>query len=117
MIAIIRIRGKVNIRREIEETLDRLGLKKKYSCVILEKPTAVELGMLNKVKDFVAFGEIDEETRKKLIEARGKFSKSKTHFWLSPPRGGIDAKEHFGVKKGVLGNHKKDINKLLERML
>jgi len=117
MIAIIRIRGQVNIRKEITETLNRLGLKKKYSCIVLEKPNGVELGMLEKIKDFVAFGEIDEETRKKLIEARGKFSKSKTHFWLHPPRGGIDAKKHFGVQKGVLGNNKNEINKLLERML
>ena len=117
MIVIIRIRGQVNIRKEITETLNRLGLKKKYSCVVLEKPNGVELGMLEKIKDFVAFGEIDSEMHKKLIEARGKFTKSQTKFRLHPPRGGIDAKKHFGVGKGVLGNHKKDINKLLERML
>jgi len=117
MIAIIRIRGQVNIRKEITETLNRLGLKKKYSCVIIEKPNAVELGMLEKIKDFVAFGEINNETLKKLIEARGKFSKSKTHFRLHPPRGGIDSKKHFGVQKGVLGNHKEKINDLILRML
>ena len=117
MIAIIRIRGQVNIRREIVETLNRLGLKRKYSCVVLEKPNAVELGMLEKIKDYVAFGELNSETHKKLIDMRGKFSKSKTHFRLHPPRGGIDAKKHFGVGKGVLGNNKNEINKLIERML
>jgi len=117
MIAIIRIRGQVNIRKTITETLNRLGLKKKYSCVVLEKPKKEELGMLEKIKDFVAFGEIDAEMHKKLIEARGKFTKSKTHFRLHPPRGGIDAKKHFGIAKGVLGNNKNEINKLLERML
>lgn len=115
MIAVIRIRGQVNIRREITETLNRLGLKTKYSCVVMEKPKPEELGMIEKIKDFAAFGEISNETLKKLIEARGK--KSKTHFRLHPPRGGIDAKKHFGVCKGVLGNHGKEINKLLERML
>ena len=117
MIAVIRIRGQVNIRREITETLNRLGLKTKYSCVVMEKPKAVELGMIEKIKDFVAFGEINQETYKKLVEARGKYSKSKTKFRLHPPRRGIDAKKHFGVGKGVLGNHGKEINKLLERML
>ncbi len=117
MIAIVRIRGQVNIRKEITETLNRLGLKRKYSCVIIEKPNAVETGMLEKIKDFVAFGEINSETHKKLVEARGKFSKSKNHFRLHPPRGGIDAKKHYGVGKGVLGNNKNDINKLIERML
>jgi len=117
MIAIIRIAGQVKIRKEVKETLNRLGLRKKYSCVILEKPTATELGMLEKVRDFVAFGEISEETRKKLIEAREKFSHSKTHFRLSPPRGGIDSKKHFGVARGILGNNKNKINELLERMI
>jgi len=117
MIAIIRIRGQVNIRKQITETLNRLRLKTKYSCLILEKPKAEELGMIEKIKDFVAFGEINNETYKKLVEARGKYSKSKTHFRLHPPRGGIESKKHFGVGKGVLGNHGKEINKLLERML
>lgn len=117
MIAIIRIRGQVNIRRQITETLNRLGLKTKYSCVVIEKPKAEELGMIEKIKDFVAFGEISAETYKKLVEARGKFSKSKIHFRLHPPRGGIESKKHFGVGRGVLGNHGKDVNKLLERML
>ncbi len=117
MIAIIRIRGQVNIRREITETLNRLGLKKKYSCVLIEKPNSVQLGMLEKIKDFVAFGEIDSETHKKLVDARGKYSKSKTHFRLHPPRGGIDAKQHYGVRKGVLGNNKNKINDLILRML
>jgi len=97
--------------------LNRLGLKTKYSCIVLEKPNAVEMGMIEKVKDFVAFGEISPETYKKLIEAREKFSKSKTKFRLHPPRKGIESKKHFGVGKGVLGNHGKEINKLLERML
>lgn len=117
MIAIIRIRGQVNIRREIVETMKRLGLKRKYSCLILEKPKEVELGMIEKIKDFVAFGEISSETYKKLVDARGKFSKSKTQFRLHPPRGGIDSKKHFGVGKGVLGDNKNKINDLIFRML
>ncbi len=115
MIAVIRIKGQVKIRGDAAETLRRLGLKTKYSCVVIEKPNAIELGMIEKVKDFVAFGEINNETFKKLVEARGK--RSKTHFRLHPPRGGIESKKHFGVGKGVLGNHKGEINKLLERML
>lgn len=117
MIAIIRIKGQVKIRKVVAETLNRMGLKTKYSCLIIDKPNEVELGMLDKVKDFVAFGELNAETHKKLIEARGKFSKSKTHFRLHPPRKGIESKKHFGVGKGVLGDNKEKINDLIERML
>jgi large subunit ribosomal protein L30 len=117
MIAIIRIKGQVGLRTEIKETLNRLGLRKKYSCIVLEKPKAEQLGMIKKIKNFVAFGEINPETFKKLIEVRGKFSKSKTHFRLHPPRGGIDSKKHFGIGKGVLGDNKGKINDLIGRML
>jgi len=117
MIAAVRIKGQVKVRGDFTETLNRLGMKKKYSCVVFEKPNAVEMGMIEKLKDFVAFGEISPETYKKLVEARGKFTKSKTHFRLHPPRGGIESKKHFGVGKGVLGNNKNEINKLIERML
>ncbi len=115
MIAIIRIRGQVGLNREIVNTFYRLRLRKKYTCVVIEKPTKEQLGMMEKVKNFVAYGEIDEETYKKLVEARG--GKIKNFFRLHPPRRGIDSKKHFGVAKGVLGNNGKEINKLIGRML
>lgn len=138
MIAIIRIRGQVDIDRDVEETLNRLRIRKKYSCVVIrEKPEY--LGMLHKVENFVAYGNIDKETFKELVEKRGqakgkidsekivkeffegKSEKSweefriKPFFRLHPARGGMKTKLHY--PKGVLGNNKEDINKLLRRML
>ncbi len=112
-IGIIRITGEVGLRKEIVETLNRLKLRKKYSCVVFEKQTPEQLGMVKKVRDFVAFGDIDEKTYKKLVEKRK--TKIKNFFRLHPPRGGIKTKLHF--PKGVLGNHKEKINELIERML
>ena len=141
MIAVIRIHGGVKINKKIEETLYRLRLRRKYSCVVLVNPTKEQSGMIKKLKDFVAFGEIDDKIFKELIEKRGQLiDKSKKidakkiieeikkgkkyeelnlkpFFRLHPPRKGIESKKHFGVGKGVLGNHKKEINKLIERML
>ncbi len=131
MIAIIRIKGQVKVRKDFAETLKRLGLKKKYSCIVLENPKKEELGMVEKVRDFVAFGEIDKDTYNELIEKRGKkqgtksttspaeasSNKGKKFFRLHPPRKGIESKKHFGVGKGVLGNNGKEINKLIMRML
>ncbi|MDP2628613.1 MAG: uL30 family ribosomal protein [Nanoarchaeota archaeon] len=115
-IAVIRIAGQVGIRKDIAETFDRLRLRRKYSCVVLEE-TKENLGMIKKVKDFVAFGEIDDSTYKELTEKRK--TKIKNFFRLHPPRGGIDSKKHFGEKrgKGVLGNNKEKINDLIRRML
>jgi len=41
----------------------------------------------------------------------------KPFFRLHPPRGGIDTKVHFPIRKGVLGDNKEKINDLVRRML
>lgn len=140
MIAIIRIKGKVKIREKIEETLSRLRLRRKYVCVLINEKDKVKLGMLKKIKDYVAFGEINKGTLIRLIEKRGKRRDKKQikepekiveeiekgkkmeevglkpFFRLHPPRGGLkSSKKQF--PRGVLGNHGKEINKLIERML
>jgi len=115
MIAVIRIRGQVGLNRKVVETFNRLKLRKKYSCVVLEKPTSEQLGMIKKLRNFVAYGEINDETYKKLVEARK--GPHKNFFRLHPPRKGIDSKKHFGVDKGVLGDNKEKINDLIRRML
>ena len=112
MICVIRIKGQVKLSKEVNETLNRLKLRKKYSCVILE-PTKENLGMIKKVGNQVAFGEISESMYKKLVEKRK--TKIKNFFRLHPPRGGIKSKVHF--PKGILGDNKDKINELLERML
>ncbi len=112
MICVIRIKGMVGLDKGVNETLNRLRLKKKYSCVILE-PTKENLGMIKKVENQIAFGEISDEMYKKLVEKRK--TKINNFFRLHPPRGGIKSKVHF--PKGVLGNHKEKINELVERML
>ena len=140
MIAVIRITGDVKIREEIRGTLFRLRLRKKYTCVLINEEDKNQKGMLKKVYDFVAFGEIDKQTlvrliekRAQIIEKKNKINPEKTaeeilkgkkledlgikpYFRLHPPRGGLkSAKLKF--PKGVLGNHKDKINKLIEKML
>jgi len=116
MIAAIRIRGLVNVNGKVEHTLSLLQLYRKNYCVLLEdKPEAK--GMLNKAKDYIAWGEIDEETKKLLLEKRKEGSKK--YFRLNPPRGGFGRK---GIKVsfnngGALGYMGKEINALLKRMV
>jgi len=113
MIAVIRIKGKVGIERRMNETLNRLNLRKKYSCIVFENPTELEMGMIERVKDLVAFGQLNKETYEKMTKLRG----GKKIFRLHPPTKGIEAKKHFGVGKGVLGDNKEKINELIMRML
>ena len=117
LIAIIRIAGMVKVSKDIANTLHRLRLRRKYVCVVV-KPTKDILGMLKKVKYYVAYGEIDKETHGRLVQVRRRKNadgKLKPFFRLHPPRKGIKSKLQY--PKGVLGNNKKDINKLIERML
>ncbi|MFW5846652.1 MAG: hypothetical protein ACOCUU_00690 [Nanoarchaeota archaeon] len=116
----IRIAGKIKLRGFIKETLIRLRLKNKYNCIVFSKDNKELEDMVINAKDAVAFGELDPETEKKLEKERGNTKKQNkkktiTTYRLHPPRKGIDSKSHF--PKGVLGNHGKEINKLVERML
>jgi len=117
MIAAIRIRGQVGLKREIKETLYRLRLRKKYVCVVLVKPNEAQLGALKSLRNFIAFGEISDATYKKIVEARGKKDKDgklKPFFSMHPARGGMKTKLHY--PKGVLGENK-EMDKLIGRML
>ncbi len=122
-IAIVRVRGLTGLRKDIKDTLTMLNLHRKNYCTIVPD-TPAYLGMIKKVKDFVTYGVIDEDIKKKLIE---KYSephpkdpkKTKPFFRLSPPRGGFGRK---GIKYpfsvgGALGDRGEKINDLLERMM
>ena len=139
MLIVIRISGMVDVPDKVQATLDHMKLRRKY-CAVLVNETPENLKQLRLVRDFVAFGPISEESLSKIITIRGQPIKSNTKidakaimlgleekslselglkpfFRLHPPRGGIESKKHFGVGKGVLGDNKDNINKLLERML
>jgi len=69
LLLVIRIRGSVNINYKIEDTLKMLRLHKVNHGVILQA-NSTTMGMLKKVKDYVAFGEIDQELLLSLLRRR-----------------------------------------------
>ena len=69
MLAVIRIRGSVNTRKEINDTLKMLRLPYVNNCVLAEDKPEIK-GMIEKCKDYVTFGEIDKETLVKMLEKR-----------------------------------------------
>ena len=71
MYAVIRLRGSVNIRPEIKHKLELLRLHRVYHCVVLEE-NEYNKGRINKVKDYVAWGEISEESLETLFKNRGR---------------------------------------------
>lgn len=131
LVAVVRVRGRVNVRHDIEETLTRLNLKRVNNCALLHNNDSYS-GMLQKCESYVAYGEINKTVLEKLVakhapelkpeELMSKgydVKKLKEHmpFRLKPPRHGYKSiKRHFnqGGAVGYMGMH---INQLLTRMV
>ncbi len=138
-LVVVLVRGTVNVTQSVKDTLKMLNLARKNHCVVVDN-NPVNLGMIKKVKDYVTWGELDENTFKELVEKRGEEYKSrlgdfkkkysykvlevngkkyKPYFRLNPPRKGFGRK---GIKMafnvgGALGYRKEKINDLVQRML
>ncbi|RZD30667.1 hypothetical protein CXT76_02035 [Candidatus Parvarchaeota archaeon] len=114
MILVIRISGMIGLTKEMQESLHRIRLRRKYSATLLEE-TSFNRKLLKKIRNFIAYGDIEDQEIKKLIAKRGEakenkkivvedsleqikksgFLKSnlKPFFRLHPPRGGIETKK------------------------
>ena len=68
-IAVILVRGMVNLSYEKKKTLEYLRLKQKHACSVLDD-TSENRGMVEKVKDYVTYGTIDENTYKEMLDKR-----------------------------------------------
>ncbi|MCD6381225.1 MAG: 50S ribosomal protein L30 [Candidatus Odinarchaeota archaeon] len=71
LLAVIRIRGRVSVRNDIDYTLNLLRLNKKFHLILIWNDPSYK-GMLQKVKDYVTWGEIDKETLELLLKNRGR---------------------------------------------
>jgi len=139
-LAAIRVRGLTGVKSRVEDTLKMLRLyKNNYCAVFPNKQTYV--GMLKMAKDYITWGELDDETFKTLVEKRGEEFKGretdskkkikyndffvldnkkfKKYFRLNPPRKGFERKgiKHTFKEGGALGYRGKEINELIKRMV
>ena len=138
-VAVILVRAAFRIPQPVLDTLQMLRLVRRNYCVVINNTPTMK-GMITKVKDYVAWGEIDEETLGMLVKKRGleflgrkNDSKNiykyrtfefngksyKPYFRLNPPQQGFGRK---GVKMGfaaggALGYRGNKINNLNQRML
>lgn len=141
MYAVIRLRGTVKAKKEVIDTLKMLRLNRKMHCVLIKETPDLK-GMVRRVKDYVTWGEINDDILKLLIQKRGRkignrrvskeevnkiFNEIKNNniknsgikpvFRLTPPSKGFkkSIKQHY--PKGELGYRRKEINELLKRMI
>ncbi len=113
-LAVVRVRGGVNVRRDVIGTMRMLGLTRVNHCVVIDD-TSVYRGMLQKAKDMLTWGEVEQQVLEQLIRKRGRlagdkhltdeFIKSQTSF---QSLGEFAAAIHAGeAKLGVLPELKK----------
>ena len=145
-IVVVQIKGLINSPNKVRDTLDMMKLGNTGRCVIIDDRVNYK-GMLQKAKDYITWGEINQEMLKYLLTKRGKldnaavaaegnrktvaeFAKAflafevelqdvglKVPFRLSPPKKGYKNTKAPFGKNGSLGNRGDDINKLLKRMI
>ena len=70
-VAVVRIRGTVNVRKDVADTLRLLRLHKPHHCVVIPLTESYK-GMLRKAQQMIAWGEISKETFIKLLKKRGR---------------------------------------------
>lgn len=109
MMAVIRLRGTVKMRKKIADTLRMLHLDKVNTMVLIDENDS-RMGMVKKSGDFVAWGEVSDELVTKLKE------QDKKVFHLKPPRGGMKSKK-ARFPKGNLGYNGEKINELIKKMI
>ncbi|MXR20289.1 50S ribosomal protein L30 [Halobacterium bonnevillei] len=71
MLAVVKIRGEVNISADVEDTFEMLNIHSVNHCALVPETETYE-GMVAKVNDYVAFGEPSRGVLASLLEARGE---------------------------------------------
>lgn len=71
ILAVVRVRGIINVKNDIRDTLTMLGLGRVNHCVLISE-SPQNMGMVRKVKDYVTWGPIDPETATLLVKERGQ---------------------------------------------
>ncbi|MCK5024520.1 MAG: 50S ribosomal protein L30 [Thermoplasmata archaeon] len=78
MRAAIRLRSDINANIEVKDTLKHLRLNKINHCVLIPKEKTYD-GMLQKVKDYVTWGEVKPEALTNMIIKRGRLTGNRTY--------------------------------------
>lgn len=69
--AVIRVRGHVGLRPEVKDTLRFLRLTRANHCVFVPQTDSVD-GMLQRAKDYVTWGEVDQTVAAVLLVRRAR---------------------------------------------
>jgi large subunit ribosomal protein L30 len=132
LVVAVRIRGRVGVRSDTAETLDRLRLGKPNACALIRMNDSYT-GMLKKCNNYVEYGEIDNATLEKLLSKHASGIDAKAvmdgsypmqdlrksmPFMLHAPRHGYRRSIKRGYAQGgSLGYAGAKVNELINRMV
>jgi large subunit ribosomal protein L30 len=71
MYVILRVRGHIGVKTDIEDTLKLLNLTRPNHCVLYPETDYIK-GMLKKSQNYITWGKISPDMLAKLISKRGK---------------------------------------------
>ena len=74
--AVIRVRGQPDVNKDIQYTMGLLNLTRVNHCVVVPDNSSTR-GMLQMVKDYCTWGEVEQETLTAMIRTRGKLTGDK----------------------------------------
>ncbi len=115
MIAAIKVRSDTDARKKVKHTLENLSLEKVNSMRIMED-TESSRGMLQVAKDYITFGEVDEETVEMLENELDREISSGDVIELTPPSKGYSSTKMQKNQGGILGRNP-EISELITRMV
>lgn len=98
VIGIVRIRGVRSMKPKSKKVLELLKLERPNHCVIYHV-TPQNMGMVNIVKDYVAYGPISEQALVALLEKRGEKGSKMLNEVMKLEEMKAAAKAIFGGKK------------------
>jgi large subunit ribosomal protein L30 len=134
LMAVIRVRGRVRTRKDINETLRRLNLGHVNNLVLIN-PTPSVAGMIKKCNSYITYGEIDKKVLQEVLDKKlGKVSESdasglfeckkkaeevgiKMPIKMKPPKHGYEWTKLMYKQGGALGDRGEEINAIIKRML
>lgn len=114
MIAAVKVRGNVDVPQPVKDTMTNLGLKKRNQIVFYEDSDSIR-GMMNKVKDYITYGEVSDEVIEK-VEDRYQKVDNGTVVSARPPSKGFKDTKRGSNQGGSLGK-RSSIDSLIERMV
>jgi large subunit ribosomal protein L30 len=69
--AVVRVRGSINVKKTIKDTMRMLKLERVNHCVLIPKNKYYD-GMLRNVKDYITWGEVENTALTEIITSRGR---------------------------------------------